>query len=65
MTKYKAIKVDGLKHDYHRWLMEQELGRKLRSDEVVHHINENKLDNDINNLEVLSKSEHARHKNFD
>lgn len=60
MTKYKAIKVDGVKHDYHRWLMEQELGRKLRSDEVVHHINENKLDNDINNLEVLSKSEHAR-----
>ena len=34
--------------------------KKAKSDEVVHHINENKLDNAISNLEVLSKSEHAR-----
>ena len=34
MTKYKAIKVDGVKHDYHRWLMEQELGRKLKKEDV-------------------------------
>lgn len=60
MGKYKAIKVDGVKHDYHRWLMEQELGRKLDRSEVVHHINENSLDNDITNLRVMSLSEHAR-----
>ena len=60
MANYKAIKIDGVKHDYHRWLMEQELGRKLDRNEIVHHKNENKLDNDINNLEVLSRSEHAK-----
>ncbi len=60
MRKYKAIKVDGVKHDYHRWLMEQELGRKLDRTEVVHHINENSLDNDISNLRIMSLSEHSR-----
>lgn len=28
MAKYKAIKVDGVKHDYHRWLMEQKIRKK-------------------------------------
>lgn len=60
MTKYKSIKVDGVKHDYHRWLMEQTIGRKLRSDEVVHHINEDSLDNDIGNLRIMSLAEHSR-----
>ena len=59
-SKYKAIKVNGVKHDYHRWLMEQELGRRLNSNEIVHHENENKLDNDISNLKVMTRSEHAR-----
>ena len=60
MTKYKAIKVDGVKHDYHRWLMEKELGRKLNSDEVVHHKNGDPLDNTIDNLQVMTRSEHAK-----
>lgn len=60
MAKYKAIKVNGAKHDYHRWFMEQTLGRKLSSDEVVHHVNENKLDNDIGNLQIMTRSEHAK-----
>lgn len=38
--------------------MEQHLGRKLRKDEQVHHINENPLDNRIENLTVLSPKEH-------
>ena len=59
-NKYKAIKIDGVKHDYHRWLMEQELGRKLDFNEIVHHVDENKLNNDIENLQVISRSEHAR-----
>lgn len=59
-SKYKAIKVDGVKHDYHRWLMEQELGRKLSRDEVVHHINEDKRDNNITNLQLMTNSEHAK-----
>ena len=60
MPKYKAIKVNGVKHDYHRWLMEQELGRKLDTSEIVHHINENSLDNSIENLCVMSNEDHSR-----
>lgn len=44
----------------HRYLMEQQLGRLLRKDEVVHHINGDPLDNRIENLKVLGKAAHAQ-----
>ena len=47
MTKYKVIKVNGVKIDEHRYIMEKYLGRKLRTDEVVHHINWDTRDNRI------------------
>lgn len=59
-SKYKAIKVNGIKHDYHRWIMEQTIGRKLNSDEIVHHIDGDKTNNDINNLEIISRADHSR-----
>lgn len=44
----------------HRYIMEQYLNRKLNSDEVIHHINGIKDDNDINNLELTNQSEHMK-----
>ena len=60
MVKYKAIKVEGVKIDEHRYIMEQHIGRKLSRSEVVHHKNGDKRDNRIENLEIMSLSEHAK-----
>jgi len=46
---------------YSRWLMEQHLGRKLDRLEFVHHINGDKTDDRIENLEVMSKKDHCVH----
>jgi hypothetical protein len=40
--------------------MEQHLGRRLARSEHVHHINGNTRDNRLENLRVLSASEHMR-----
>lgn len=44
----------------HRRVMEEYLGRKLTFQEVVHHKNRNKHDNRLENLEILTRAEHAR-----
>lgn len=46
----------------HVLIMEEQLGRRLKKGEVVHHINEIKNDNRIDNLRLFaSQAEHARH----
>jgi len=40
--------------------MEQHLGRLLRSDEHVHHLDGNPLNDSVENLEVVSLREHIK-----
>lgn len=62
---YRWIMVDGKEVMEHREVMKKFLGRELLYDEVVHHINEDKLDNAIENLEIkrrdIHTSEHRAH----
>ena len=48
---------------YARYLMEQRLGRKLNDDEEVHHIDHDKTNDVIENLEVVNSTEHRKHHN--
>jgi hypothetical protein len=58
--RYKKRKIAGKSYSVHRLAMEEHLGVKLGRDVVVHHENEDKLDNRIENLKVLTHAEHAR-----
>lgn len=45
---------------YAKFLMEAFLGRILSKEETIDHINENPLDDRIENLQILTRSENAR-----
>lgn len=45
---------------HHRVVMENNLGRVLESHEIVHHINENKKDNKVENLQVMTAVAHSK-----
>lgn len=44
----------------HVVLMEESIGRKLFSNECVHHIDHNKQNNLIENLQLMTRAEHSR-----
>ena len=50
--------VEGKRIYLHRFIVECYLGRKLKDNEIVHHIDGNILNNDIENLEVITQSIH-------
>jgi hypothetical protein len=45
----------------HRWVVEKNINRKLKLNEIVHHIDGNKLNNSFENLKVFSsQDEHQK-----
>ena len=56
---YKIMQVGNRRIPEHRYIMEQYIGRKLNRNEVIHHVNENKLDNRIENLVLMSNEKHT------
>jgi hypothetical protein len=60
LNGYRMITVNKNQVREHRHVMEKFLGRKLERFESVHHINHDKLDNRIENLEVMTKTTHNK-----
>lgn len=56
---YRIITVDGRQIAEHRAVMEAHLGRKLLKGENVHHLNGDRLDNRIENLELWASAQPA------
>lgn len=57
---YKVIKYKGKSKDEHRLVMEKHLNRELKYNEVIHHIDEDKKNNHIENLRLMTRSEHSK-----
>lgn len=59
--KDKIVRTDdGRRISEHRYIMERIMGKVLKSNEVVHHINGNHYDNRPENLRLMSRVEHSR-----
>lgn len=45
----------------HVMVMELSLGRRLAADEIIHHRDHDRRNNDLSNLEVMKRGEHSAH----
>lgn len=60
MGRWFVVCRDGSRMTYARALMANEIGRLLRPDEHVHHVNGDPTDDRMENLRLLSASEHMK-----
>lgn len=56
LVRHRRVNGKSKTQSQHRHVMEEHLGRKLRPEETVHHINGVRDDNSIENLELWSTS---------
>ena len=56
--KKSYLKVNGF--HLHRAVAEKKIGRKLKPREVVHHIDGDIFNNNIQNIEIMTQSEHIK-----
>ena len=57
---YERIAIAGKMVKIHRYLMSKKLGRELTQKEHVHHKNGIKNDNRVENLEIVTQSDHLK-----
>lgn len=58
---YKVLyKQDGKGIKEHIKVMQHHIGRKLEKNECVHHINEVRTDNRLENLKLMTRADHSR-----
>lgn len=60
---YIYVRIDNYWIREHRYIVENFIGRKLKPNEVIHHINGNRKDNRIQNLMIFDSQ--AKHKSFE
>ncbi len=57
---YLTVRINGKDYKEHRVVAEKILGRKLKPNEVIHHINKHKKDNRPKNLYLCIRAEHIK-----
>ena len=60
---YVRRKQNGKNLLLHRYIFSQFIGRPLLRGELIHHVNGDKKDNRIENLEIMTPKEHSIHHN--
>jgi len=62
MNKYKVKSISGKKLQEHRLVMQLHLGRELTKEEIIHHIDNDKSNNELDNLMLFpTKSAHTKY----